>query len=128
MASAMLDGCLILIVEDEPIIAIDLDETFGSAGARVINAMTMAAALRLAEDVDLSAAVVDYGLLDGDSTALCARLQDRKIPFLMDTGYEPSEACSGGLFVAKPASPDRLLSAMGELLNLKEAPQGEARH
>jgi len=119
MGSAMLDGCLILIAEDEPLIAIDLDDTFGSAGARVVNATTMAAALLIAEDADLAAAIVDYRLADGDSIELCACLRDRKIPFMLYTGYPPSGACPGGLFVSKPATPTDLLSAMSELLNLE---------
>lgn len=118
MGSAMLYGCLILIAEDEPIIAIDLNETFESAGARGVIATTMADALLIAEDTALAAAVVNYRLADGDSTGLCSCLRHRKIPFMMYSGYPASGASSGGLILSKPATPGDLLSAMGKLLNL----------
>lgn len=121
MGSTTLAGRLILIVEDEPLIAMDLDETFESAGARVVNAMTKRAALVIAKGADLAAAVVDYGLPDGDSTELCACLRERKIPFMMYSGYPASDACPGSPFVPKPATQGVLLSAMEELLNLEVA-------
>lgn len=120
------DGRLILVAEDEPLIAMDLDDTFKSAGARVVNAMTKRAALDIVEDADLAAAVVDHGLADGDSTELRACLRDRKIPFMMYSGYPPTEAWSGDLFVPKPATPGLLLAAMGELLNLEVASPEDA--
>jgi DNA-binding response OmpR family regulator len=117
-SSTALAGRLILIAEDEPLIAMDLDQTFESAGARVVNAATLRGALIVANDVDLAAAVVDHVLADGDSTELCSRLKDRNIPFIMYSGYPIHDTFSGAHFVPKPAAPGALLSAMSDLLNL----------
>lgn len=43
-------GCLILIVEDEPMIALDIAEIFKAAGARVFLAVTHTEALKHVEE------------------------------------------------------------------------------
>ena len=80
---SVLTGRLILIVEDEPLIAMDLAQAFERAGARVVSANTLRHAVLLVENDDLSAAVLDHGLGDGDSSRLCERLKQREVPFLL---------------------------------------------
>src|SRR5262249_44145341 len=80
-----LRGKLVLLVEDEPIIAIDIADAFACASAVV----TITARLRkrsVAERDGLSAAVVDHVLTDGDSSALCSRLNERAVPYLINSG------------------------------------------
>jgi DNA-binding NarL/FixJ family response regulator len=57
-----LSGRTILVVEDEPLIALDLKTALEDAGAKVIQAADAASALPLAERRDLSAAIVDFWL------------------------------------------------------------------
>jgi DNA-binding response OmpR family regulator len=57
-----LAGRVILIIEDETLIAIDIKETFEEAGARVIIAPTAAAALMAIQEPGLSGAIVDHAL------------------------------------------------------------------
>jgi hypothetical protein len=65
----------------------------------------------------LSAAVLDFGLRDGEADAVCGRLQERAIPFILHSGYKhTSEACRGGTLVPKPAPPGMLLTTIAELL------------
>lgn len=112
-----LSGRIVLIVEDEPLIAIDIASAFERAGATALTARTLADAQSLAQGDGLAAAVVDFGLGDGDADELCARLGRRRIPFVLHSGYShPGEACRLGVSIPKPSSPDCLVDAVGELL------------
>ena len=59
---ASLTGRLILIAEDEPLIAFEIMQGFEEEGARVIMARTLAEGLRAVEDPALSAAILAMGL------------------------------------------------------------------
>jgi DNA-binding response OmpR family regulator len=95
--NAILAGRSILIVEDEPVIAMDIVAAFERAGARVLRMGTLRQALLLAEKERLSAAVLDYGLSDGDSSRLCERLKKRYIPFMLHSGYSKVDGRGGGM-------------------------------
>ena len=115
--STSLSGRTVLIVEDEPLIALDIATVFERAGATALTARTLANARCLVERDGLAAAVLDFGLGDGDAEALCARLNQRGIPFVLHSGYEHAgEACRSGIVIPKPANPDRLVDAVGHLL------------
>jgi DNA-binding response OmpR family regulator len=110
-------GRVILIVEDQPLIALDVASTFEKAGAKVKQATTLRHAMSLAEDDDLSAAVLDHALGDGDSSQLCERLKERDIPFVLHSGYSKLEgACSEGVVMGKPVHPDMLVMTVAGLL------------
>ena len=85
---ASLAGRLILIAEDEPLIALDITQGFEDEGATVIAAATLTEALRVVEDPALSAAILDHALSDGDSTTVCERMTERNIPFITYSGYD----------------------------------------
>jgi DNA-binding response OmpR family regulator len=79
--------------------------------------------LRLAGHPDLSAAVLDFGLTDGDGTGLCELLKQRGVPFVLHTGYTHlSEACQSGVVVPKPAGPTELVSTVTRLLQSAQPP------
>ena len=119
MRKAPLAGRSILIVEDEPLIALDIAEGFRSAGASVLSAHNLQDGLRLAGHPDLSAAVLDFGLRDDEGTALCVK--DRQIPFVLHTGYQhTNEACHAGVLVPKPTAPAELVSTVARLLASEE--------
>jgi CheY-like chemotaxis protein len=84
-----LAGRIILVIEDESLIALDIQETFKDAGARTIFARTVSAALVAIQEPGLSAAIVDHVLGDGDSTAICERLKEMKVPFITYSGVCP---------------------------------------
>jgi DNA-binding response OmpR family regulator len=110
-------GRSILIVEDEPVIALDIGEALKSAGARVVMAGTLPEALSVAEEPNLSAAVLDHGLMDGNSSQVCARLKERDIPFVIYSGFGKLDgACSSGVLVDKPAHPQVLVVTIAGLL------------
>jgi len=117
MASTSLVGRSILIVEDEPLIALDIVAAFAKVGALAFNARTLTEALQMVEQVGLSAAVLDFGLGDNDAEPVCRRLTEREIPFVLHSGYtHASDACRGGTVVPKPASPSTLITTVAALL------------
>ncbi|HEX2476989.1 MAG TPA: hypothetical protein VHK01_19705 [Lacipirellulaceae bacterium] len=112
---ASLKGRLILIAEDEPLIALDMTLAFEDEGAWVIRARTLNEALLGVEDRALSAAILDHALNDGDSTKVCSRLKERNIPFVPYSGYDRL-GCRGGIHLKKPASMSVLVATVKGLL------------
>ena len=117
MQRPILDGRSILIVEDEPLIAMDIVQAFEATGAKLTTTNTLEHALILAEHDGLAGAILDHALGDGNSSMLCARLTERGIPYIIYSGYPKVEdACAGALHVAKPAAPGQLVAAMESLI------------
>ena len=118
MERPTLEGRSILIVEDEPLIALDITEAFAGTGAALTTTNTLQHALTLVEHNDLSAAILDHSLGDGNSSLLYARLKERGVPFIIYTGLPKVDGGgAGGLHVSKPAEPGRLVAAMESLLS-----------
>ncbi len=118
-----LKGCLVLIVEDEPLVAMDVADSFKTAGAEVVIAGTLVDALEKAELTGLTAAVIDHALRDGLTSEVCAKLKARDIPFIVYSGYNKLEgACASGELVHKPASPQMLLTALRGVLRREGRP------
>ena len=69
-----LSGHTILVVEDEPLIALDIANDLQNAGAKVAVAHSLADARNLVERNGMSAAVVDFGLGDGMRTSFVSGL------------------------------------------------------
>jgi DNA-binding response OmpR family regulator len=112
-----LTGRLILIAEDEPLIALDITQAFEAAGARVIRARTLKGALLGVEDPALSAAILDHALSDGDSSTVCERMKERNIPFVTYSGYgHLGGVCREGTLIMKPASMSVLVETVKTLL------------
>jgi DNA-binding response OmpR family regulator len=110
-------GRSILVVEDEPLIAMDIAQTLKAQGASVSVARTLRDALRGVEAPDLSAGVLDHRLPDGDTSQICDRLDARNIPFVIYSGYDHVEGtCSEGEHLRKPVRPDVLVSTLVGLL------------
>ena len=112
-----LSGRRVLVVEDEPLIAMDIEQALETAGASVVIAATLDEALRLTEQGGLSAAVLDLVLGASDGGALCARLRERAIPFVIYSGRtDIPVGCEPGAFVSKPAHPEALLQAIASII------------
>ena len=112
-----LTGRLILVAEDEPLIALDITLAFEDEGAWVIRAHTLDEALRGVENPALSAAILDHALSDGDTTKVCQRMKERSIPFVTFSGYDDLVGIyREGPHVKKPASISVLVAAVKGLL------------
>ena len=117
MEHPALRGRSILVVEDELLIAMDIVQALETAGAKATMTNTVRHALILAEHDGLSAAIMDHALRDGESTALCARLKERGIPYVSYSGYEPVKGASvDAPHIMKPESMDVLMSTMEKVL------------
>ena len=92
MPSTSLAGRSILIVEDEPLIALEIVTAFQNAGAVALTARSLTDAIHLIEHDGLSAAVLDFGLADGDADAVCARLGRASHPLHPTQRIHPSRA------------------------------------
>lgn len=114
---SILKGRLILVAEDQALVALDIKDAILKAGASALIAGTLHEGLRHAEGPQLSAAILDLALGADDSAPLCARLSERGIPFIVYTGYaDAPSACRAGAIVRKPATPESLLAALAQLL------------
>ena len=110
-------GPLVLIVEDELLIAMDLERTLGRHGYRVLGpATTVAAALRLLDGETPDAALLDVNLRGEMVTPVAEALRARGVPFVLASAYDraqlTAEVLAGAPNVGKPANVRRLLAAL----------------
>jgi CheY-like chemotaxis protein len=112
----VLAGRCILVVEDEPLISLDITARLQDAGARVVSASRLEKALGLAECPDLAAGVLDFDLGQVDSTPVCWKLVDRRIPFVFHSGrmYSAFRRWPRAPVILKPAT-QSLIGAVAAL-------------
>ena len=111
---------LVLLVEDEPLIAFDVERDLRTAGARVITAGYLDAALYMTEHPDLSGAVVDLRLGADSSMPICRRLADRNLPFVVHTGYAADAVereWPSVPIIQKPSRPHEITDALSRSLS-----------
>ncbi len=95
----------VLIVEDDPIIALDFEDTLLGFGVKTIrSAASVAKALALIEQQPPDFALLDVSLIREKSFAIAERLGALKIPFAFVTGYG-ADARLPAAFAAKPRLP-----------------------
>ena len=119
MPAATLQGERFLVVEDEPLIAIDVQATLERAGASVVVARTMPEALRYAESPALSAGVLDFRVGSHDAEPVCEALNRRAVPFIFFTGLagQLSSRWAATPVVGKPATPEKIVGALQFVLS-----------
>jgi DNA-binding response OmpR family regulator len=118
MPRLTLEGRNILIVEDEPLIVLDMTDALKCTGAAITSTNTLKHALLLVEHDGLAGAILDHALGDGDSTALCARLTERGVPFIIYSGFDHIDGpCANAPYLAKPATAEVLIAAVNDLIN-----------
>ena len=126
MEHPTLQGRSILIVEDDPIIVMDVTLAFEHTGAALTTTNTLKHALLLVEHDGLSAAILDHALGDGDSSLLYKRLTERGIPFMIYSGLPRTEGASQeAVHISKPATHAVLVTAMEGLIQCAEAVDGK---
>jgi DNA-binding response OmpR family regulator len=110
----------ILIVEDEPLVALDLHATLSTVGASLISAVTAGEAIKLIGYADVSAAIVDVQLGREDATQVCNLLDQRRIPFVFYTGRAAETVVLAAWpnipVLKKPATPQTIIAALEALL------------
>jgi DNA-binding NtrC family response regulator len=77
----------VLIVEDDPMVALDLESiVVGAADADVAVATSVQEARRVLGDAVFDAAFLDIDVLDGKTFDLAQQLADRGMPFVFVSG------------------------------------------
>jgi CheY-like chemotaxis protein len=82
-----LQGLRILLVEDDPLICLDLETSLVELGALVMAASNAAAALKIVATSVLDFAVLDFELGAETSEPIAMAARERRVPFLYLTGY-----------------------------------------
>ena len=78
----------VLVVEDDPIIALDFEDTILGFGVKTVRtAANVAKALDMIADRPPQFALLDVSLIHEKSFAVAERLQALEIPFAFVTGY-----------------------------------------
>jgi DNA-binding response OmpR family regulator len=116
-----LAGRRILVVEDEFLIALDLEDALGELGCEIVGpAATVSDAMRLVEAKPPDAAVLDVRLVDGSTAPIALELRRRGVPFLVLTGYERQQVGDPVLrdspMLAKPLQRGALRGMLRQLL------------
>lgn len=120
-----LGGQRILVVEDESAVAFDVGCIIRKArGAVAAYAANLRQAMKLADELDFSLAVLDFRLGPHNSLPLAAKLQAAGIPFIFHTGCGISEVekvypCA--TILAKPAAAEDLIASLVDLLSVRAA-------
>src|ERR1700716_4364252 len=108
----------VLIVEDDPIIALDFEDTILGFGVKTVRtAASVAKALEMIADRAPDFALLDVGLVHEKSFAIAERLDALKIPFVFVTGYGAHVRLPAALAnkprLPKPCSADALKAMLG---------------
>jgi len=126
-----LAGRRLLVAEDEPLLALELEESLRGLGCEVLGPVsTLEEALHLAaEPGRIDAAVLDINLGGRPSFPVADHLTRRGVPVVFTTGYGdlPDGRTSGdgrGMLLRKPIGRGELAAALAQVL----APDPPARH
>ncbi|BCW90211.1 hypothetical protein sos41_33790 [Alphaproteobacteria bacterium SO-S41] len=127
-ATIGLQGKRILVVEDEPMIAMDLEAQLEDAGCTVIGpAETLATARRLIVEAVFDGALLDANLGGERVDELAALLTQKGIPFAFASGYGrealPREHREAPL-LEKPFVSGQLVAVLGDLLSARAEDPG----
>src|SRR5258708_16627849 len=115
-----LHGKRILLIEDEPLVAMDVESTLTAAGCKVVGqAATLERAKQLIEEADCDAALVDVNLAGQPVDELATFLTPRNRSFAFLTGYGREALPAGfraAVVLSKPFGPAQLLAPVAVLL------------
>jgi DNA-binding response OmpR family regulator len=117
-SSAELSNIRVLVVEDEPLIAMGLADQLREAGARVLGpCATASQAIDVFQANNVDVAVIDFVLADQNSEGLQTALENKGIPFVVLTGYPRVlvRRNERQRVLSKPVRPDDLCSVVKEL-------------
>ncbi|MFN3662745.1 response regulator [Yoonia sp.] len=111
----------LLIVEDETIVAMDLEDILSDLGHEVLGvAATLKQALRFIEErsTDIDAVVLDANLAGVSSAPVAVVLQQHQIPYIVASGYGSEELRAQGLDGPMVGKPYEIHEIEASLLNI----------
>jgi len=113
----------VLIVEDEPLIAMDIEAVLQAEALAVEYCASREDALKLIATRTPSAAILDFHLKDGKVTDIAAELQMRDVPVIFCSGVEKSDIpleFRDAIWLFKPFTDRQLVEVIRGALNLLE--------
>jgi DNA-binding response OmpR family regulator len=112
-----LAGREILVIEDEPVVTLDLAKALQDAGAEVICTDCVRGAI-LAERPFLSGAIMDCVPTSRDRWSIIRRLRERDVPLVLYRTVPPATNTPNlsAPFVAKTASPAQVVRVISSLI------------
>ncbi|MCX7284177.1 MAG: response regulator [Novosphingobium sp.] len=101
------DPCRVLVLDDEPLILLDLEFALEDAGCEPLTALDLVEALAIVHSNAISAAILDVSLGQGQTCEQVARqLADMGVPYVLHTGdldrMDEGVRKLGGTLVPKP--------------------------
>jgi CheY-like chemotaxis protein len=127
--SARLQGVRVLVVEDELVIALELEDLLSQLGCiPLTSAPTIQKALQALSDERPDVVVLDVDLQGERVTPVAIALNEQRVPFMLVTGSGsgrlPDEVLQQVVHLQKPVNRCRLRRALAEVLARHE--RGEA--
>jgi two-component sensor histidine kinase/PAS domain-containing protein len=117
--SQPLRGQRFLIVEDEPLVAMEIVDLIESVGGQVVGPTANAAeALKLIEDESIDAALLDANLYGSPVDDIAAALTRNDTPFVFVTGYDRDSlprAFQSAAVLQKPFTSQQLIDSAAKL-------------
>jgi DNA-binding response OmpR family regulator len=119
----------VLVLEDEAVIALDVEDILQSAGfTDVVTISSRADAERWLSEHTPHIAVIDAHLRDGMCIEVIQTLTERNVPFVIHSGERPEDAeeehgFHKGQWLAKPSRPEALFAAIKAGLAISEGTQ-----
>ena len=113
-----LNGVRVLVVEDDPLLLLDLELMLSDAGATIVGlCQSVHEALTHTAETDFSVAVLDFHLGSETVTPVACQLKDRGVPFVLYTAQSRHEDGVAkwrdiAAIVPKPSPPEVLLTAL----------------
>jgi CheY-like chemotaxis protein len=117
----LLDGLRVLVLEDEFLIAMDVEQLCRDNGAADVTIVRELAEIDLDGPLAFDVAIVDLMLGGASTLGFAGRLRDRGIPFIFASGYSNQEDITadfpGTVLVPKPYSGADLVEAVAAAVN-----------
>ena len=117
MDRANFSGQRILVVEEQPLIALDLKMALEQAGAEVVVARNKVEALGRISQFDFTAGVIDWRPQSDDHRVVARALKQRKVRFLFYATNPPEDVTTvrGAPVFLKPSRPQDIVQALALL-------------
>ena len=112
---------LVLVLEDEALIALNVQDELQDAGYEVAGPFsTCSAALKWLQMTTPDMAILDTTLNDGPCQEVALELSRREVPFLIYSGYQEDQQLLSDFqhvtWIEKPVPPEVLVQACQQLL------------
>jgi DNA-binding response OmpR family regulator len=113
----------ILIVEDDPFIAMDLQDTFEEAGYTVLGPVaSVGPGLRLLSKAKPDVAMLDYNLGRETSIPIAYKLDEVAVPYVFLSGQVEKVVSANRVksyeVIAKPFNADKLIARINQLTHM----------